>query len=485
MARFAGFKVGFVAFSVFSMSGLVRALLRRRWLVYLRTVSGAWVSPRAVLACLTTILIFRLMLAIALVPPWQHPDEPAHLARASIYALQTELDLSKRQDQGIERALLASMNEYRWWQSYGRDAPVPPPEDFSHPEVGEHVMRQTDASALYYLPAGLYLRSLDIRDLVDQQYALRWLSLVLAVPTLWCAWAGSRRFFGDHVAAGSTALVALHPQFALLSTAVNPEALVNLCGAVIWWQGARFVCGERRTAGMAMLGIATCVGVFAKRVGGPLVLVTGMMLLVGMVRSRRVSAGASLKTLRLAALGILCVLVLFSLTPEAFSRLWDYWAELLLVPADVRPREPDAAFFARWVTGLFQSAWLYAGWLRYPAPIAWYVAVLGLSLASLGGLLPAFFRRLGADSRAGLVVAAGWLLIQAIAIYVGFFRNGLTAQGHYFFSGIGPWAALFWLGAVGWWPERMWPMVGLLLVLLLALLDVTGWGLVIGPAYLG
>ena len=119
---------------------------------------------------LTVILLFRLMVAIAVVPPWQHPDEPAHLARASIYAGQYRLNLAERDDHALAAVLLASMAEHGWWRAYEEQVPRPPPLHFSHPDVQQHAARQSDMSATYSLPAALYLKGLGLQDPLDQQY---------------------------------------------------------------------------------------------------------------------------------------------------------------------------------------------------------------------------------------------------------------------------------------------------------------------------
>ena len=73
------------------------------------------------------------------------------------------------------------------------------------------------------------------------------------------------------------------------------------------------------------------------------------------------------------------------LAPGTLSRFGDYWSELLFLPADLRPRVPEWDFFTRWSVSLFQSAWLYAGWLRFPAPLGWYWVILLLSIVGVLG----------------------------------------------------------------------------------------------------
>ena len=66
-------------------------------------------SPHRILALIVAVFVLRAMLAIAIVPPWQHPDEPQHFEFVHILARQRQLDLSERVDFDLERSILSSM----------------------------------------------------------------------------------------------------------------------------------------------------------------------------------------------------------------------------------------------------------------------------------------------------------------------------------------------------------------------------------------
>jgi len=50
------------------------------------------------LLLIVTVFVLRALLAIAIVPPWQNPDEPQHFEFVHILARQEQLDLSERRD---------------------------------------------------------------------------------------------------------------------------------------------------------------------------------------------------------------------------------------------------------------------------------------------------------------------------------------------------------------------------------------------------
>ena len=457
-------------------------------------------SPRRTLVLILTVFVLRGVLAIAIIPPWQHPDEPQHFANVHILARQElrplvaragQINLSERIDLDLEQRILWSMSTHGWWRHYGEPEPNSFPEDFTG--VNRHIWRVEDPPRAYYVlgAAGLALTSLD--SLLAQYYLLRWMALALAVPTVVCVWAGSRRLFGVHVAAGATLLTALHPQFVLMSTAVNPDILVYLCGAVVWWQAARLLTGGSAGVSMALMAFATLIGVLTKRAGVPLVL---MLFLVPAVALRFGRPG----TFRVVGPSVSVLaggLALVGLTAAFWSGdgvdwLTDYWGHLTTYPLvslnqwfppsviDIHERW---AYFQRFTQELFDSAWLMAGWLRYPAPPGWLLIIRLLTVGAVAGCVIGSRRPGMVQWRTGLALAGALVLAQVISIYGGLFMRDLGAQGRFLFPVIGPFMALFWVGIHSWWPQRVWPLVGAGLLSVMFALDVVGWLGVLVPAY--
>ena len=433
-------------------------------------------------ALIVLIFVLRGALAIAVVPPWQHPDEPQHLALAHVLARATELDLSDRRDVDVEHRILRSMAAHGWWRHYGEREPNPMPASFEG--VPEHISTTVTAPPAYYLLASAVLSLSGLEELVAQAYTLRWMALALAAVTLLCIWAGARRLFGPWVAGGATLLTALHPQFVLMSTAVNPAALINLCGAVFWWQAARLLTGAPAATSLALLTAVTLLGVFTKRAGAPLVAMLAIVPMIAWTRGRLGQWRPSWTALAGATVGVVVagVVVAVWLGPEVerLSASWSYalrfsWAE----------RARDWAFFRRFTAGLFDSSWLVAGWLRYPAPSVWLVLVRLLVVAGAVGCLVGLRRPALAGWRTGLVLAGTLVALQAAGVYGGIYLNGFGPQGHYLFPVIGPFMALVWVGVHAWWPRRYWAYISISVVAFLVVFDAVGWGSVILPAFLG
>ncbi len=439
-------------------------------------------DPGRLLALIVLVFLLRGAFAIAVVPPWQHPDEPQHLALVHILARQTRFDLSDRRDVDVERRIIESMRDHQWWRHYEELAPDPLPASFS--EISEHIAAMATAPPVYYVLGAGLLRLAEIEEPVAQSYALRWMALGLAVLTLLCVWAGSRRLFGTWVAVGATLLLALHPQFVLFSTAVNPATLVNLCGSVFWWLGARLLTGGSTISSGIGLVVVTVIALFTKRAGAPLLV---MLVAVPMVawflgrhRAWRVTWPAVAATV--GCLGLAGLVAAFRFGDE-FNRLGEHWAYALTWSWAERAR--DWLFFRRFTAKLLDSAWLVAGWLRYPAPSEWLMLLRLLTIAAMVGCLVGARRSDLAPWRAGLALGGALVMIQTAGVYVGIYMNGYGPQGHYLFPAVGPFMALFWVGIHSWWPRRYWPAVTVAVTAFLVAFDAVGWACVIIPAFLG
>ena len=326
---------------------------RLRWTRWLSSVCRLRL-PNSILALITAVFVFRLVMAIAVIPPWQGPDEPQHLAFVRILALQPSSDLEQRESVVIESEILRSMADYDWWKHYGELRPNPIPEDFS--PLADHIWRVETAPPVYYLLAAAYLKIFHITELIDQYHALRWMSAFLAVLMLWCAWAGSNLLFGQYVATGSTALLALDPQIALVSISVNPAVLVNLLGAIIWWQAARLMKRDAMLLPVVAIVSIAGIAIFTKRVAASFV---GMAALAAVFACGRAGLLRRRRLLWLVvAIGVVILggAGLARLIPAELARLREHWGYLLTFSINDRARSLE--FFSYFTTGLFDSAWL-------------------------------------------------------------------------------------------------------------------------------
>jgi hypothetical protein len=132
------------------------------------------------------------------------------------------------EDPGREAEIIESMADSNWWHHYkGKIAPAPPlPTRFSllSPDVAATIGVDSTSSAFprpYYLLVGGGLSLLRRLPVLTDMYVMRVLSAILAVLTLWTAWLGARLVFGEALAMTIVAVLAVHPQFVIASTAAG------------------------------------------------------------------------------------------------------------------------------------------------------------------------------------------------------------------------------------------------------------------------
>jgi hypothetical protein len=427
-------------------------------------------------ASLIVLFVCRLLAADLVVPPWQGPDEPTHFAL--IQQLTRPDGRADLTIQEIERQVLQSMAQHDWWRHYQKATPDPVPVAFS--QVSEHLSNGTLDQPAYYLLAAAVLRFVPAMDLEGQYAALRWLSSLLALLTLVCGWLGTRRLFGELTAFGATAIVALHPQFLLSAVSVNPDVLIDLCGAFIWWM-AGYVAGAGRPgqlAGMLLMAVAAVVAALSKRNGLPLAVVALVAGTVAAGVSRRriamLVAGGGLLVLSL-------VVTVVSFDHAAFEparRLLTFWSAILKSPASMDWTPGRLVWFA---AAAVDTSWLSAGWMRFPAPEAWAWVARLLTVAGLAGAVGLY--RSSPESRDALRLAALFAIIHAGSLLAVAFIAGSAPQGRYLFGVLFPIAALVWSGVLFYAGPVSRPSAMVAVVGAVAALDLTGFLFVLLPAY--
>jgi hypothetical protein len=138
---------------------------------------------------------------------------------------------------------------------------------------------------------------------------------------------------------------------------------------------------------------------------------------------------------------------------------------------------PDMAGF---LETSIDSAWLVAGWLRFPAPDWWFWIVRLLTLAGLSGAAMWWLR---GSLRQPLSFAWMFALAYALPLLVVAFVLVSVPQGRYLFGAFVPFAALIVAGLMWWFPDRLRSGIAVAVVTLVAVLDAAGFATVLIPAY--
>ena len=421
------------------------------------------------------LFLCRVIIGAFLIPAWQGPDEPSHYVLAELVGASKPSDAVMRAD--LERNVVRSMGAHQWWRGYRQATPSPPPTSFA--DVPEHLAYGTTLQPVYYVLAGTILRFISSTDIDVRYFVLRMLSVLLGVATIVMGWAGARILFDPRTASIVALAASLSPQFLVGALAVSPEALVNAFGAFLWWQMARFVVSGS-LASVVLTGLAAVSAAWTKRNAVPLL--AAPLLLGGIAAWRKFSIDNKLLSAVGMAIGYaiawIAVVVAFTQVPS-FAPIRVFWSYTVVI------REPLNALTLRRVvdftTGLIDSSWLVAGWLRFPAPLPWLRIVRLLTFGAGLGIPLALIRR--PHVRVPILVAFVPALTQILATLVTGVILGGAPQGRYLFVVAAPLVALIWIGFAEWWPEDWRWLAAPTLVAMLLALDITGWITTLLPAY--
>ena len=185
-------------------SSILGLTVRKQAAACFETLRG---SNATMLALVCVILIFRMAVALTLVPPWQYPDETGHVGfvrllteqSASVIVDQSRHLATELSDPEVEREIITSMAEHEWWRHYGVQTPDP------LPTVLNHTAQPTRSAPIggpstYYRATALLVKILPVDGLEQQLYFQRGLSAVFGVLTVLLAWVALQPVFGGQLA---------------------------------------------------------------------------------------------------------------------------------------------------------------------------------------------------------------------------------------------------------------------------------------------
>lgn len=414
------------------------------------------------------------LLWVALLPPWQAPDEPKHFEFLRLLAEGREQvafrDATTAADPQLQAWIIGSMDQHRFWW-YGHAPafdPARPPQSFADIWVrGMHTATYRSSPAYYRLASWL-----QPADRLWGFYLARLLGVALGLATVFFIGWAARELFPDDplVRYGAPALAALQPMASFLWAGINNDALANFLAAFAFFLLARLLARGFSPARLALLLLAVAAAVLTKRTTAYLLpLLPLAALILPAARARRPALGLGLGALAALLLGglplawlrgggwqrlpqetrFLASRYLFN-EPDQLDRILRH-----LASPDIGP------ILLEQLRGLHRGFWGHFGWQSLALPLPLEAALGLLTLLAAVGLA----RRLltagdPAPRRAALLLATaalGLVTASALAFFAAYLDQAYAPppQGRYLFAA---WAPICLLLTAGWsaWlrPER-------------------------------
>ncbi len=218
-------------------------------------------SDRAKLVLLLVVALLQSALYIAIVPPWQHYDEPTHFEYAWLIANRGTLPQPGDVDRDMRREVLASMERYNFFGPDGN----PPGWVTDTGEIWLGVSELTHPPA-YYIYLSLILAPFRYLDVTTQMYLARLLTVFLYLGTIVCIYGVVTELTpGGHPLRWFVPLVALLiGPFANQMTAVNNDSASAFALSLFLWVATRLIrrgFNVKRTVAMLLTAL---LAVFSK-----------------------------------------------------------------------------------------------------------------------------------------------------------------------------------------------------------------------------
>jgi hypothetical protein len=430
---------------------------------------GALRLRRLLLVFWTGLFVLHSLLYLALIPPWQAPDEPTSMELLLTIESRGRLVSPADQDLEIQRAIVGSMEQERYWElgAYGRQ-PTWQEKIFANVYRGSTQLHRPPLYQLILLPVAWLVNDWPVGQ---QLLVLRAATILIGALTVAAITLISYELAGalPVLPLVVPALVALHPQFAYSSATFNSDNLVALLSAFLFLILLRLLRHGITFPRLALLCLLVALGFFTKRTFLFVLPFLGFGIMWQLWRLWRSGSTRLRRRLFYGGIGMLGSTVLLLLLPGVWSGvagLIDRFvfnasrtndrgvllSSLLAAPSLLQP------WLTRSLPFLSRSFWGSYGWHQVViGPLIAQVLLTLVCATWTSALIWLIVRR---RVIADWLRCYLWLGLGAILLTIGIAllsappTLNMLPQGRYLFPVFVPILLLMGIGLCWWWPRR-------------------------------
>jgi hypothetical protein len=228
---------------------------------------------------LLTVAFIRGILYLAVVPPWQHYDEPTHFEYLRLVALRRHIPELGEYDLELRRDIAASMEATDFWENWGS-----PPFGYWDDEPPYIGVSELSHPPLYYIFQALP-QALVAHQSVDLQlYVARLGSVFLYVVVVASAYGTVAEAFPQRrwLPLAVATFIALLPPFTDLMSGVNNDAGAAAVTSLFLWSSVRMARRGPTLEGIGLSGVLAVLCVVTKSTAG--VVAIAVMLALWLMR---------------------------------------------------------------------------------------------------------------------------------------------------------------------------------------------------------
>lgn len=185
---------------------------------------------------IAALVLIKGILFIALLPPWQGPDEPVRFEAVHLTTLRAGFYPAWGKDATIQPRIIESMRFFHAWKFYDRQEPPATAITFAEANLpaGSSILYEAPAAYSFY---GLFLRLFHSEDLLTRLYTARTVSLLLHfLCFLSMAWMSASIFpirWNAPLCLMVLVTYGLHPQISFLASSVHADNLGFLFSLIV------------------------------------------------------------------------------------------------------------------------------------------------------------------------------------------------------------------------------------------------------------
>lgn len=401
------------------------------------------------------------------IPLGQGPDEPNHVIHTLLYVQQKDQKLAFQHnsapvrshltdpvddphfwnytihDNAIVEKVFVILNRYNFWNLVDVSPPFPTTLNDVH-ELGldEYITIRRYITPLYFYLMSLPLRWLNIEDVINQWYFLRFISMIMGLGVVGFSYLTAKIVFkkleNDIAPLAVAAFIAFLPQFSFLSSIVNPDNLLFLLAAAILYIICISTQAEKRLRYFILIMVLSALCCVVKEQGIPVAISAFLAMFFIVWSSKNTNPSEKIYTIfqpvYVFMVFILLVGTIIYLIGDKASlgRFFDVTQtrscnfETFSKPADY------VRCFFIW----FASFWFSYGWMVYKMSISWYFVFGIITIFGMIGIIKAIFSNKGKGSinKQYIFLMIIFVLISLISVLIFYGPGHKGMQARHFFA---------------------------------------------------
>ncbi len=351
---------------------------------------------RTWLVLLLGLALIRGLIYMAVIPPWQAPDETGHFEYAWLIAHLGRLPSAQDVSSSFEGEMIESLYKWRYGDLIGRALPEEMPSHLSDlpsyiwPSVARTIL--SERFSLAYAWQALFLLPFRDQDLVTLLFVARFSSVLLNVGIVWLAFMIFERLLParSDMPLLMTAMIALWPQHTFINSTVGDGTLAEwaACWVIYGWvclfrdQGMAY---KRAAVFFGTILVAAGIGIWTKTTAVFLAPVSaGLALWWFLLRFRRAWKWQHTVFVCLGVVLLVAGSWAWARYSPLGSRTWAVVQRSLSL-SNLTWVDQRGITFGDALLAAYDSFWAHLGWMALPLSERWYGAIALLSLLALAG----------------------------------------------------------------------------------------------------